>query len=412
MINNVISKKAYVWSLGCPMRDTDMLKIKSFFQKNNMTIAGSIDEADIAVLVTCGLNISTINNSIKTIDSVKNKGIKIIVTGCLPEIAPSKISTDENIHIIPISQIETIGNFFDDIDFKYADIKDANLVNDYNNLPEKDSVPSFGKLFSGFSFSRTFYFRYLQRHYLYKFYKSLNKDEIFEKINIRISNGCLFNCSFCGIKNAIGKLKSKPVSECESEYQNLLNSGYRNFVFLGDETGAYGLDINSNLPELFKSLSSHDINRRIIWSLQDLNPHWALKYEKELFGFIKDRKLFDINITLQSGSNKILKLMNRQYDINSVVNTLNKFRICNPVLKINTNFIIGFPSETEEDFNASLMLTKNFNFDFVYLMPYYENEVCDAREIQPKVSPEIIKQRVSVFSDFLLKKKVPFKIVE
>ncbi|MFO7790599.1 MAG: radical SAM protein [Bacteroidales bacterium] len=398
----------YLRQLGCPMGSLDKQALETLLNKNGIKITENIEKADYKIIITCGATNETTKISKNEVIDAAKLGGKTIVTGCLPEIMPSLIPENSGIYSIPVKNINTL------IDMLHLDkIEDFRKPHVYqeNHLPGENEYYKLKDLFQGFKPSKHFIYVLQRRLKLLNQHQKIKDEALFKKQAIRISEGCVLNCSFCGIKQAIGKLRSKSEESIVTEYEQLLNEGFRNFVLLADDTGSWGLDIKKTFPDLLTSLANTDKSNRGLWFLQDLNPFWALKYQKALAHFIEAGRFFEILFSVQSGSNKILNLMNRKYEIESVVNMLSEFQKLNPRLRMLSNFIIGFPNETEADFQATLDFIDSFNFEFIYLMKYFENETGDSKDIYPKVDEKAVMERIAKAEAFMKKRKIPFRTV-
>ncbi|MBP7210574.1 MAG: radical SAM protein [Paludibacteraceae bacterium] len=398
----------YLRQFGCPMRSLNNQVLKELLIENDIKITEDIENADYKILNTCGFAKETIDVSIKEINRAIQYDGKTIVTGCLPGIMPSLIPENPNLYIIPVKDINNLikllklekKEFFKEP--HYYQENNSHGENEYYKLKD---------ILKGFKANKSFFHVIQRRLSLFVQHTKVKDRALFKKQAIKISEGCVLNCSFCGIKHAIGKLRSKSEESIVAEYEQLLNEGFRNLVLLADDTGSWGLDIKKTFPDLLTSLANTDKSKKGQWFLQDLNPFWAVKYQKELAYFIEDGRFFEILFSVQSGSNKILNLMNRKYEIESVVNMLSEFQKLNPRLRMLSNFIIGFPNETEADFQATLDFIGLFNFEFIYLMKYFENETGSSKDIYPKVDEEIIMERIAKAEAYMKKRKIPFRTV-
>lgn len=401
-------KTIYIEPLGCMMRDIEAERLKNFFLKNNYKITNDKKDAYYRIIVTCSLNDEKINTSMQAINISETFNGVTFITGCLPTMEPNRFLIKEKTILIPIKELHHIENYFKNIVFKYVDIEDSNFYREKDITGRNDGV-SLKNVVSGFDFNKRYLIKFTRK--LRIFLKKYFAPKIYlKKATIRISTGCLYNCAFCGIKFGIGNLKSKPKEKILYEYKNLINFGYSNIFLLGDDTGAYGVDIKSSIPELLSELNKIKTNKKIKWYFQDLNPYWAKKYMEEMLHFVRNKYFYELLFAIQSGSDKILKLMNRNYSVSDVILVLNNYKNANSYLRILGNFIVGFPNETEDDFKLTLKLCQDFKFDFIYIMPYYENSVCDSRNIYPKVTKQDIENRLKSFEVLLKKQKTDYRI--
>ena len=235
---------------------------------------------------------------------------------------------------------------------------------------------------------------------------SLLQEVLLESINdetyyIRIAWGCTGNCSYCVIKKAIGPIKSKPLEECLREFNEGLKQGYKRFLLTADETGSYGIDINTNLIELLDRITTVSGEYSII--LRALRPGWAIKYEEELIEILKRNKIKRFEIPIQSGSDRILKLMHRFSDSDKIRDAILKFKKASDGLIVYTHMIIGFPSETWEDFEKSFSLIKEADIDAGLIFPFSCRKGSEAENIEPKISKKEILRRFRYARRYLIK---------
>ena len=404
-------KNAYVLSVGCMMRDVDADKIKNFLINNNYNIVENLESAYYKIIVTCGMNDSMIQESLRRIREFESKSGITFITGCLPAIEPNLLKEFKADNIFPIKNVEKLYLYFKNNTKIINDINDSNYFSSVNQdkLKGRFEYNTLSSLFHQFEFTTRFFYRFVRRLSSIS-RKVLLKAKKNKKTSIRISNGCVLNCSFCGIKYAIGKLSSKSQQAIYIEYKNLIDNGFRHIFIIGDDTGSYGIDIKSNLPELLDSLLK-STTKKIHWYFQDINPLWAIKYKNELGKFVREKCFSEMLFSIQSGSDNILKKMNRNYKYDEVLENLKYYRNLNPYMRLLGNFIVGFPSESEEDFLQTIKLCENFTFEFIYIIPYYENSVSESRFIEPKISKSIVDKRIAFFEAFLKNQKTDYKIV-
>jgi tRNA A37 methylthiotransferase MiaB len=221
------------------------------------------------------------------------------------------------------------------------------------------------------------------------FYNVLIDNPIYR---IRISWGCNSNCSYCGIKKAIGSHKSKPLDHCIQEFKNGLNKGYQHFALNADDVGAYGRDIGSSFPELLDKMTAISGLYRI--SIANLSPRWLIRYNEDLQKIIKRQKIIRLGVPIQSGSNRILKLMNRFHDTGKILQALLQLKDIFPKLSLHTHIIIGFPTETEEDFYETLSFIKTSNYSAGQVIPYSCKTGSEAEQLEPKITKAMIAKRM------------------
>jgi tRNA A37 methylthiotransferase MiaB len=203
----------------------------------------------------------------------------------------------------------------------------------------------------------------------------------------------------------VGTLRSKSIKACVKEYDKYLRKGYRRIVLLSDNLGAYGFDIESSFAALLNNLAAISA-KEVHWYLQELHPRWVILYRAALLNFAEEQRIQEILCAIQSGSNRILKLMNRHHSIEEIRDVLLQLRIVNPNVKLYTQVIVGFPSETEEDFLATLMVLKEIRFDQVTLYPYYDGYDTIASKMDGKIDEITMSRRLKAGMEYLKQEKI------
>jgi len=393
-------RKIFIFTNGCTRRKLDVEKLKKYFTLNGCKITQRIKDADLVIFVSCGFIKQREEESLKIIEQIKNYKKELIVAGCLPEIARDNLDKIFKGRTISTKNLKNIDIFFKDFQWKFSNISDANTVSfSISSLYLILKTKSFLQLLSQNCFNLI---KETIRGVIWSKFCSKKSSPCF----LRISQGCLGNCAYCSIRKAIGILKSKPQKECLEEYKKLLKKGYKTFVILGDDVGAYGLDMNTSFSSLLEALSKIDQDLSVKWFIKEMNPRWIVKYSSELFNFIKNRKISYMLCGIQSGSDRILKLMNRDPISKETKKVLKKLKKVNPSLKLSAQIIIGFPSETEKDFFQTLHLIKEVRFDEVFIYPYSEQKGTLAAQLPDKIPTKIKQQRTKQALNFLKKEKI------
>lgn len=357
--------KAFLISISCEDRQLELNQIKEFLIANNFSITTKIKEADLIVFSTCAFAKEMEKYSLKLlrkIESEKKHGAKLVVCGCLPKI--NKKTLDE----------------FNCIKFgpdKLHKINDViNAKRRIKNICYTNSLAP--------PYTRT-----PKRRIFEYIHKILFQNNIYNQFYIKISTGCLENCSFCVHKRAIGNVRSKPINLIIKEFIDGLEKGYKQFYLAAEDAGCYGIDIGTNLVELLKEMTSINGNYKI--AIEFIHPKWLIKYFRDLKKIFRTGKVNYLCSPAQSGSNRILKLMNRDYKIESFVKCVKELNNEFPEIILATDFIVGFPGENEDDFQKSLKLVKELNFQYISIFKYSEWEGTKSYELPNKV-PEYIKE--------------------
>jgi len=393
----------------CSRRSLDTRKIYDYLIKNNYKIVNDPKKADIIVLNTCSYSNVVGDNSLKKVEEFKALNKELIVVGCLPEIKKEELDKIFKGKKITTKEIEKIDEFFKPKNSKYAEVEDTNIL--WQNLNERKMGRTFNNLVEkiGDNFAKKVNGIYCST--LGKLHGMNSKEytaNLLEKQTyyVRISRGCFGNCSYCAIKKAIGPLKSKPIEECVKEFKKGINLGYKIFRFGADDIGAYGLDNKSNFIELLTEISNIPGNYTI--EIETISPRWIIKYFDEFESFLKDNKISMIFSAVQSANNRILNLMNRYYtkeELEYTFNTLRKYKS----VRLGTEIIAGFPTETMDEFEDSLNFIKGIQFDWGFVNPFSLIQGTPAVNIKPYISQEQVVKRTLFAKDFF--DKIGYKVL-
>ena len=403
----------YICSNGCVKRLLDTTKISNYFLKNGYKTVNNPKDADIIIFVTCAVFEEITESSIKQIKKLKKYDAELIIAGCLPEIEKEKLSQIFKGKTIITKEIDKIDYFFPNNKIKFVELDDANLPFGSEGIPFlefslRGTIFSkiLMKIFKEIKFTKNIYI-FIIKHI---FKNILGKDSTGYKhlistkkcFNIKILDGCLGDCSYCSIKKAVGILHSKPIDECIKEFKNGLKDGYKNFELDGDDVGAYGIDIKTSFPELLDKMTKIPGDYKI--SIKDFNSCWLAKYIDNLEEIIKRKKINYILVAFQSGSNRILNLMKRHSDIDKVKNSCKRLKKIYPDLEISSHAIVGFPTETIEDFKQTLSFIAESNIDGGTFFTFSPRPKTLAEKIEPKVSEKEKESRMKYAKKFLEKK--------
>ena len=387
---NQIPQTFYIYARRCPRRRLDATRLYAYFIKNGLTETEDPKKADLIAVYTCGGFTATEETSVLTIrDSLKTDA-KVIITGCLPKINPGKLSPFHKVaNIIPVESLSQLDSLIN-AKIQFSEIPNQSIVRGVNDL----LVGTFTQRFKrNFKSKRDFLQNscsFLEKKFTGK-NNPLAADQKYYKIEI--ARGCLGNCSYCIIKNAMEKFHSYPEQQIIDSFRAGLEGGYSDFALMAGDIGCYGFDVNTNLPDLLKKLFAVEGNYRFF--LVDLNPRWLKEYYSDFLSVLNANtdKVSKIMIPIQSGSNRILKLMNRHYEIDEVKKLLLDMHKTLPGIKLETHIIVGFPGETDEDFEESKKLLKDLDFAEVHIYKYEDRPGTVAAELPEKIPRKITLMR-------------------
>ena len=207
---------------------------------------------------------------------------------------------------------------------------------------------------------------------------------------VKIQDGCNAFCSYCIIPYVRGRVRSKAPEDVINEVTTLVEKGYKEIVLTGIHTGRYGIDINTSLEELLNRLVKIPNIYRIRLSSIEIN-----EITPGIKKLLKENRVMakHLHIPLQSGSNKILHLMNRRYNKEEFLSMVEDLKTIEDI-SLTTDLIVGFPKETEEEFNETMDTLNKIGFTKIHTFPYSKRKGTPAASMEGQVSPEVKKDRV------------------
>ncbi|RLE56180.1 MAG: 2-methylthioadenine synthetase [Candidatus Methanomethylicota archaeon] len=345
--------KAYIETYGCAANQADTNIIKNMLMKGKITITDNPMKADIVIINTCTVRGETQLRMVKRIkmlsETCLKTGAKLIVAGCMAKAQPALITK-----IAPKASLISPKN-----------VEKILKVIKKNN--------------------RTIMLQDAER-------KILPKHINGRVFTIPIAEGCLGNCTYCIVKLARGRLKSHSPNRILEEIRRAVKRGAKEIRLTAQDTAVYGLDIGTNLPELIKQIN--EIEGDFIIRVGMMTPNSALKILDELLEVYDYEKVYKfIHLPLQSGDDRILKLMNRGYTVEQFKTIVKKFRDRYAKGFIATDVIIGFPTESEEEYENTVKVIREIEVDKVHIAKYSPRPHTLAAML-PQV-PEKIKKRRS-----------------
>ena len=215
------------------------------------------------------------------------------------------------------------------------------------------------------------------------------------RASVKIQEGCNQICAYCIVPKVRGREKSIDKNIITNEINDLHERGYKEIILTGTQLGTYGFDlINENLETLIKFIMTETSIERL--RISSIQAHEISEDLLEIYRQYSHRICNHFHLALQSGSNNILKLMRRKYNNNDYLKAVNliKSNLINP--SISTDVIVGFPGETEKDFNDTLKIIKSSKFSKIHLFPYSDRPGTSSYYFKDKIKPEIKKERMNI----------------
>ena len=207
---------------------------------------------------------------------------------------------------------------------------------------------------------------------------------------LKVEDGCNKFCTYCLIPYARGNVRSKPLPDAVNEVKELVKNGHKEVVITGIHTGAYGVDLGITLYDLLKELDKIDGLLRIRISSIEIN-----QLTDDILELAKNssKLVHHFHIPIQAASEHVLKAMNRHYTVKEFIERVQEIRKILPDVSLTTDYIVGFPTESEDDFNESIQNLNIIKFDMIHTFPYSKREGTKAA-LLPQVDPKVKKERV------------------
>jgi len=374
-----MAKSFYIEHLGCTRRALDATRFTRYFIANGFERAARPDRADYILYITCAARKIEEDVSIRRIRELDRYNGALIVGGCLPGINRERLREVFNGPAFTPADEDALDRIFPGMEVKLKDLPDAHVIYPRNFLETVKNFyfvvrPSLG---------------FLNRLWDYAGRRLVRKSYY-----LRIGWGCVKeHCTYCAIWPAVGELKSKPIETCLAEFREALSSGYRHIVIVADNSGAYGQDIGADLAGLLKGLTGERGGYTI--EIEDLHPYWLIRYLDRLMPVFRGGKIRLMVSGIQSGNDRILRLMNRRHNKAEAKEAFTRIMRACPGIRICTEIIAGFPSETEDEFRETLEMIKETGFYSVSVFGYSRNPLLrDKKLLSAELSEEDIKKRI------------------
>lgn len=352
--------KVSFYTLGCKVNLYESEVVMNNFKKHGYDIVSFDDKSDIVVINTCTVTNISDKKSRNIIRQATKNNLNsiIIVMGCYSQIKKDEVSKIDGVDII-------IGNSNKS---KIVDVLEDYIKNKRNiNLVEDISKIDFEDM-------------------------KLDSFETKTRAFIKIQDGCNNYCSYCIIPYARGNIRSKEKNVVMDEANKLVKNGYKEIVLVGIHTGHYGKDkYNYDISDLLNDLCNIEKLDRIRLSSIEIT-----ELDNKFMNILKNNKIVNhLHIPLQSGCNKTLKEMNRKYDVGYYKNKIEKIRNIKQDISITTDVIVGFPNESDEDFDNTYNFIKEMSFSKIHVFPYSKRDGTKASLMDNQISNEKKKERVN-----------------
>lgn len=352
--------KAAIYSLGCKVNIYESEFVENILKENGYEIVPFDNKADVYIINTCSVTNEADKKSRKIINRARreNPDAIVIAMGCYTQIKGNSLNSDVDI-ILGNKDKSKIISLINEVRKTNKKIKKIYELKDINEFETME----------------------------------INKFDNHTRAFVKIQDGCNAFCSYCIIPYARGPIRSKKPEDVIKEVTNLVNNGYHEIVLTGIHTGKYGLDLeNTSLEMLLRELIKIKNLYRLRLSSIEIN-----EVTDGIMDLIANSNIIasHLHIPIQSGSNKILKAMNRRYTKEYFINKINKIRTLRKDISITTDLIVGFPGESDEDFQETLDTLEKIKFTKIHVFPYSRRDNTKASTMPNQINGNIKKMRVN-----------------
>ncbi len=365
-------KKVSFHTLGCKLNFSETSTIAREFYEKGFKKVKFGDKTDVVVLNTCTVTGIADKKCRQAIKKAKKKSPNafIVVTGCYAQADAENISKMDGVDVV-LGMNEKFNLF------KYFNSFEKGKETIIHSC-ETSEIESFDSAFSSGDRTRSF---------------------------LKVQDGCDYPCTYCKIPSVRGKSRSDNVKNTVKHAFEIANLGFKEIILTGVNIGDFGKGTDENFFKLIKELDKVEGIQR--YRISSIEPNLITD---EIIDFVakSDKFLPHFHIPLQSGSDAILKNMKRRYDTSLFKNKINRINNIIPNAFIGIDVIVGFPGETEDDFNDTYTLLENLNISFIHVFSYSIREGTVAENMPNKVSSNIIKERSSKLHKLSNEKHISF----
>ncbi len=343
--------KVHLSSLGCRLNEAELQNWAQSFQAKGYALENQVEQADLVVLNTCAVTSEAARKSRQTIRKYhrNNPSARLVVTGCYASLEPQELEKIMGVDLVVDNSDKEV------LVDKVQEILDAPVMPEFATEPGESSL-----------FTR-------------------NRERAF----IKIQDGCRYRCTYCIVTVARGEERSRSIDDLILEINQLHEQGIPEIVLAGVHVGGYGSDIDSSLYELVETILEKTNIPRIRFA--SVEP-WDLG--DGFFELFKNPRLMPhMHLPIQSGANSVLKRMSRRCKTETFAELVNEARKYVANFNVTTDVIVGFPGETEEEFQQTLDFVETQPFGHMHIFSYSDREGTKASRLSNKIEKETKKQR-------------------
>lgn len=357
----------------------DENKIRGYLEKAGWTEVNELAAADLVVVATCAFNQDYEEDAVRAIEGTAKRiraGARVIVAGCFPRINRERFARICTFEALPPLEMDRLEQL----------IPSAVPLEKIEAHTVEIGQYETNKVFmTGITLKKIF--RALP---LVKPPAWLDTVPMTDWYFVRGAVGCLGTCSYCAIRYARGTVRSAPIDQIVTQIREAAAQGYREISIAGDDMGCYGIDLGTDLPTLLAEIlrlpGDFNLNLRFI------EPRYLIQYFDRLLPLFSTGRVTTFCAPIQSGSQKILRAMNKDYQIDDAVQAINGLLRGTKLRSISSNIMIGFPGEDLDDWRKSYRLLETCDINLYQVLKYQDRPGTPSQAMPGKV-PEEVKER-------------------
>jgi len=380
-------KTVYVNTIGCIEALCDENRFREYLQRNGWIIVDNIHSADFILFNTCGLRIDEVIQRICLYKKTKRPDAELIICGCFPFMNKQSFREIFEGRYFGPRQPEKLSEFLG-IEGSFYDI-DAHTFSPAVFISRQPHKAARALVRISESLTRldrllhTSFNGYLRRIGIFWYNSTM--------FYLKVATGCMGTCSYCAIRFAKGRVISVPLEKVMIQFKQGLSEGKKEFVLSAEDVGSYGQDIGIDVVELLRKIVAEPGDYTI--HIRYIDPYFLISYFDRLRDVFASGRIISFCSAVQSGSNQILKLMNKEYRIEQFIDCIEYINNNFPWMFLRTHIIVGFPQETEDDFLSTYELFDKISFNQVSVFQYKAHPYNPAADMGGQISEETKRHR-------------------
>ncbi len=388
------------FAFGCQRGEAHVGRLFEYVRANGWPLAATVEEADVVVVWTCGYDADHEERCVSMLRSVERRrqeGSQLIIVGCLAGIDEERLHQAFNAVTVPPRRLGDLDAVLGAV-VPLADVQvpwelapyiagASGHFSEAERHPEDSVAMRQARSLLLRSGIREWHRRNIGRD------NRCYVDSSQRVCSIRVAVGCMGQCTYCALRFAAGPLHSKPLDSVLAEFDRSLARGYTEFRLIAGDLGSYGQDLGTNIAELLDLMLQRSGGFKL--NLLELDFRYFIEYQGRVIDLLANHhaRIRSITMPMQSGSERVLQNMRRGHTAIDAERALRAFRQACPSICASTHVLVGFPGETEADFEDTLRMLRVGRFNYVSVFGYTDRPRTEASLMPNKVQQSVIRAR-------------------